>query len=83
MDTLDPKTKELVAIAASVAANCEPCFKYHYDQGRHLGIPLTDMAAAVAVAEAVKLSPSRKMRELTDRMLRNEIRDEPPGNTAE
>lgn len=81
MDTLDPKVKELAAIAASVAANCEPCFKYHYDQARRLGIPLADMAAAVSVAEAVKQSPSRKMRELTERILRNEMPGDPPDET--
>ena len=83
METLDPKVKELVAIAASVAANCEPCFKYHYDQARRLGVPLADMAAAVSVAEAVKQSPSRKMRELTDRILRNETPGDSPDQTPQ
>ncbi len=77
MNVLDPKVKELVAIAASVAANCEPCFKYHYDQARRLGVPLEEVAEAASVAEAVKKSPSRKMAELTDRMLRKETLDEP------
>ncbi|MHB1611674.1 MAG: carboxymuconolactone decarboxylase family protein, partial [Sulfobacillus sp.] len=29
METLEPKTKELLAIAASVASGCETCLKTH------------------------------------------------------
>ncbi len=34
---------ELVAIGAAIASNCEPCFKYHYDQARKLGVSDLDM----------------------------------------
>ena len=69
MSIFDAKVQELVAIAASVAANCEPCFKHHYDQALRLGISVADMEAAVSIAESVKKAPARKMRELTDRLL--------------
>jgi AhpD family alkylhydroperoxidase len=36
---------ELVAIGAAIASNCEPCFKYHFDKARKLGIRVVDEAA--------------------------------------
>ena len=32
MSRLDAKTKELTAIAASVAGNCIPCLKYDFNE---------------------------------------------------
>ena len=60
---------ELVAIGAAIAANCEPCFKYHYDQARKLGVSKEDMACAVATAQRVKDAPAKAMLELADRYL--------------
>ncbi len=60
---------ELVAIGAAIAANCEPCFKYHYDQARKLGVSKEDMARAVATAQRVKDTPAKAMLELADRYL--------------
>lgn len=69
MDIFDARVQELVAIAASVAANCEPCFKHHYDQARRLGVSEADMTAAVNMAELIKKAPARKMSELSNRLL--------------
>ena len=60
---------ELVSIGAAIAANCEPCFKYHYDQARKLGVSKEDMARAVATAQRVKDAPAKAMLELADRYL--------------
>ena len=60
---------ELVAIGAAIAVNCEPCFKYHYDQARKLGVSKEDMARAVATAQRVKETPARAMLELAARYL--------------
>ena len=61
---------ELVAIGASIAANCEPCFKAHYDRARKLGVSTADMARAVQMAQAVKEAPARAVLGLADRYLR-------------
>lgn len=58
---------ELVAIAAAIAANCEPCFKYHYDQARKLGISDADMRRAVDMAQMVKDTPARAILKLAER----------------
>jgi len=60
---------ELVAIGAAIAANCEPCFKYHYDQAHKLGVSKEDMARAVATAQRVKDTPAKAMLDLADRYL--------------
>jgi AhpD family alkylhydroperoxidase len=63
---------ELVAIGAAIAGNCEPCFKFHYDKARKLGVSREDMMAAVTTAQAVKDAPAKTMTELAERYLRGE-----------
>jgi AhpD family alkylhydroperoxidase len=60
---------ELVAIGAAIAANCDPCFKYHFQQARKLGISREDMMLAVKTAQSVKETPARAMLQLADRYL--------------
>ena len=69
---MNDAVKELVAIGASMAANCEPCFRYHYDQARGLGVSREDMLEAVNVALAVKATPHRKVVETAERYLAGE-----------
>lgn len=64
-----PAVAELVAIGAAIAANCEPCFKYHYAQAKQLGVSPRDMARAVAMAQAVKEARARAMLGLAERYL--------------
>ena len=68
---------ELVAIGASIAANCEPCFKAHYDRARKLGLSRADMRRAVETAQAVKDAPARAVLALADRYLRQPAAQEP------
>jgi AhpD family alkylhydroperoxidase len=60
---------ELVAIGAAIASNCEPCFRFHYDKARKLGVSKEDMARAVATAKAVKESPARAVVALAEKYL--------------
>jgi len=63
------EVSELVAIGAAIAANCEPCFKYHFDKARKLGVSREDMKRAVATAQAVKETPARAMLALAERLV--------------
>ena len=63
---------ELVAIGASIASNCEPCFKHHFDQARKLGVSVEDMARAVETAQAVRESSARSVLELANRLLKRD-----------
>jgi len=68
-----PAIAELIAIGAAVAANCEPCFKYHYDQAHKLGINTDDMALAVKKAISVKQAPAQSIIRLTERFLHGDF----------
>jgi AhpD family alkylhydroperoxidase len=61
--------RELVAIGAAVASNCESCFKYHYNEARKLGVSKDDMRLAVDTAQAVKDAPARSVLALADKYL--------------
>ena len=61
---------ELVAIGAAIASNCDPCFKYHYDRARKLGVSPDDMWAAVTLAQNVKDTPAEAVLDLAERYLR-------------
>jgi AhpD family alkylhydroperoxidase len=67
--TYTPAVGELVAIGAAIAANCEPCFKYHYSQARKHGVSNEDMACAVTMARKVKEAPARAVLDLANRYL--------------
>jgi AhpD family alkylhydroperoxidase len=60
---------ELVAIGAAIAANCEPCFRFHYSRARKLGVTKADMAQAVATARMVKEAPARAVLALAEKYL--------------
>ena len=60
---------ELIAIGAAIASNCEPCFKFHYDQARKLGVADADMRRAVDLAQKVKEAPARAVLDLASRTL--------------
>ena len=64
-----PAVKELGALGASIAANCEPCFRHHYAQARKLGTTRDEIAQAVAIAQAVKDEPARATLEMANRYL--------------
>jgi AhpD family alkylhydroperoxidase len=69
--TLDEKTKELVALGASLAGNCPPCLKYHYQKCRELGIAVDDLDETLETAKTVKELPIRKNYQLANSLLEN------------
>ncbi len=74
-DTLDPRTTELVGIAAAIAGHCQPCFDFHYRTALELGVSLDEIRAAVALARAVRAAGDRHMDEHASRRM---ARPEPP-----
>jgi len=59
---------ELVAIGAAIAANCEPCLKYHYHEAQQLGVSKADMARAAETGAKVKDSPHQAILRLANRL---------------
>jgi AhpD family alkylhydroperoxidase len=63
------RVKELIALGAAIGASCEPCFKFHYDKARKLGVSVEAMREAVRIGEAVKAASAKNVVWLADRML--------------
>ena len=63
-----PAVNELVAIGAAIAANCEPCLKYHYREAQRLGVSKADMARAVEMGAKVKDAPHESILKLAYRL---------------
>ncbi len=66
---LDVKTKELIAIGASVSANCHPCVKYHTTKAREMKIDEKEIMQAVDVGRMVRSGAANQM----DKLLEKEI----------
>ena len=56
------------AMGAAIAANCEPCLKYHYREAEKLGVSKADMVRAVAMGAKVKDSPHQAVLRLADKL---------------
>lgn len=72
IDALTEQNAELIAIGAAIAAGCEPCFKFHYDKARKLGVSNETMMEAVNIGYMVKQSAGKNMLALADRILGSE-----------
>ncbi len=59
--TLDRRIEELVAVGASVAANCGPCLKFHTREAQESGASPEEIAAAIAVGKAVRKGAASRM----------------------
>jgi len=51
---MDLKTKELLAISAAYAGNCERCLRYHIQHGLEAGLTEKEILIAVRIADRVK-----------------------------
>jgi AhpD family alkylhydroperoxidase len=65
---MNEQVKELVALGAAIGASCEPCFKFHYDKARKLGVSIEVMREAVRIGEAVKEASAKNILSVADRM---------------
>lgn len=66
---LSEQVVELIALGAAIAAGCEPCFKFHYDKARKLGVDNQAMQQAVEIGDMVKQASAKNMLELAGRIL--------------
>lgn len=64
-----PAVAELVAIGAAVAANCEPCLRYHVHEAEKLGVTPADLQRAVELAARVKDAPHRTVLRLAAKLI--------------
>ncbi len=69
---MDEKTKELIAIGASVAGHCQPCLTYHVNEAKKLGLSHGEIEAAVAVGKMVEKGAMAAMNKFADDLLKKE-----------
>jgi AhpD family alkylhydroperoxidase len=67
---MDDQTKELIAIGASVTANCEPCLKYHLNQAKEYGASEELIVEAIEVGKMVKKGAMGKYNEFISSILK-------------
>ena len=76
---LDNRTTELIAVGASIAANCQSCVEYHVGKATEFGVDREDIAQAVDVGRMVRRGAAGKV----DKVAENLLRNEPAAVTAE
>ena len=71
---LDKKTKELIAVACSVSADCVPCIEWHYRQAVKAGATAQEISEALAISMSVSSGSKRAKYEPVIGRLENESR---------
>jgi AhpD family alkylhydroperoxidase len=82
LEVLTPQVMELIALGAAMAAGCEPCFKFHYDKARKLGVTTDMMQEAVAIGDRVKQASAQNMLQLAGRFLDKKTAAENTGSAC-
>lgn len=57
---LDDRIKDLIAVGASVTANCQPCLEYHVGAAYEAGAEEQEVAQAIEVAKTVRKGAASK-----------------------
>ncbi len=70
----DDHTRELISVAASVAANCIPCLRYHFAEAVKLGSPIEAIRAAGQIGLTVKERPRNDMAKLFADLVSREMK---------
>ena len=58
---IDNKTKELIAVGASITANCQPCLQYHKDKALEFGADAGEIVEAIEMGKQVRKGAGAKM----------------------
>jgi arsenate reductase len=69
-EMLDDKIKELIAVGASISANCHPCIKYHTAKAREMKIDEAEIRQAIEVGKMVRKGAAGEMDELLEELLK-------------
>ncbi len=58
---LENRIKELIAIGASVSANCQPCLEYHIGKAREFGVEKDEIEQAIETGKLVRRGAAANM----------------------
>ena len=68
--TLDNRTSELIAIGASITANCRSCVEYHAGKAVEYGADEQDIVQAIDVGNMVRKGAAGEMDRLVESLRR-------------
>jgi AhpD family alkylhydroperoxidase len=57
----DERTRELIAVGASVTANCLPCLQHHIEKASAAGAEDQELDEAIEIAKMVRKGAASKM----------------------
>jgi AhpD family alkylhydroperoxidase len=87
--TFDNRITDLIAIGASVAANCQSCVEYHLAKAAEYGIDQIELTQAVEIGRRVRKGAAARVDQAADRLLHEDASaasgatsDEPPASGA-
>jgi AhpD family alkylhydroperoxidase len=58
---LDERTLRLIAVGASISANCQPCLQINVNKALHSGADEQEIAEAIEVGRRVRIGAASKM----------------------
>jgi len=58
---LDERTMRLIAVGASITANCQPCLQIHLTNAIDAGIDAQDIADAIEIGKMIRRGAASKM----------------------
>jgi len=79
---LNDKTRSLIAVGASIAANCQPCLNHHVAKAQENGLNKQEVAEAIDVGKAVRSGAAGSMDKLVAEMKRNDLNQCDSSSTA-
>jgi AhpD family alkylhydroperoxidase len=77
--TFDSRMTELIALAASVAANCQSCVEYHARKAAESGVDPQEVAQAIDIGRAVRKGAATRIDQVADAV---QHKDASPANGA-
>jgi AhpD family alkylhydroperoxidase len=69
---MNDRMKKLLAVSASVGANCHPCLEYHVGKALESGIERGEITEAVEIARTVRRGATTSMDKLALKLLGND-----------
>lgn len=66
---LTAEEQELAAVAAAIAATCQPCLKHHVAKANELGISKERLRAVATIGRGVRSTPERHIDDLAEELI--------------
>ncbi len=65
---MDNRIKRLIAVGASVTANCQPCLQYNVSKAKEAGVDAQEITEAIEVGKMVRKGAAANMDKFASRL---------------